>query len=537
MNKKRVIFVLLFLSILYFLVFIYPNNTGAKTVEMISVFEPDEFAQYPHAIRMLEFKGISLRHKIWHFVAYQHYYYGFPFYALSVLALLPVKFLSGINNVQLNMAVLRQFVSVLPMITTFWLLVYIQTKFEKFWKSIILFIFLLSIPIVIKNNLWWHPDSLAILFCVLVIFFLSRDQYRFGANFNFAAIAVGLAIGTKNFGWFFFLTIFVYLFLGYKNENIQFQKILTKSVVFIILMISVVIISNPALIHPEERMRYLMIQKAQSAAMSFGWDVAYQKGPGSWFSIISEYYGHWLTLLLILLGIGIGLYKKETRLTNILILTWVFPMLIYILFFVATKPKHLLMPIALPFFSSLVNFIPPIDEEIDDWKKYLYLIIPSLILLIQFGRNVIWDFQYINNTFHREETHPALSFYSKIEPEIFACLPDGHKMTVFRDVRAYVPESENLNVEISWKAVDYTYIKDLNPEIIVLQMQKINDYTSSNLIEDAFDKDQMRQTQIFYSDAKNMDLEDYQFQFGDNYGMIFLRDDISDLLSCPIDQQ
>ena len=143
MNKKRVIFVLLFLSILYFLVFIYPNNTGAKTVEMISVFEPDEFAQYPHAIRMLEFKGISLRHKIWHFVAYQHYYYGFPFYALSVLALLPVKFISGINNVQLNMAVLRQFVSVLPMITTFWLLVYIQTKFEKFWKSIIIIYFLI----------------------------------------------------------------------------------------------------------------------------------------------------------------------------------------------------------------------------------------------------------------------------------------------------------------------------------------------------------------------------------------------------------
>ena len=535
MKNKRVIFVLLFLSILYFVIFIGPNNTGAKTVEMISVFEPDEFAQYPHAIRMLEFKGISLRHKIWHFVAYQHYYYGFPFYAFSVLSLLPVKFLSGINNVQLNMAVMRQIVSVLPMITTFWLLVYIQTKFEKFWKSIILFVFLLSIPIVIKNNLWWHPDSLAILFCVLVIFFLSRDQYRFGVNFNLAAISVGLAIGTKNLGWFFFLTIFVYLVLGYKNKNIQLQKLLSKSVIFLILMISVVIISNPALIHPVERSRYLMIQKAQSAAMSFGWDVAYQKGPGSWYSIISEYYGHWLTLLLLLIGLGIGLYKKETRLTNILILTWVIPMLVYILFFVAIKPTHLLMPIALPLFSSLVNIIPPIDEKIENWKKYLYLIIPALIFLMQFGRNVIWDYQYINDTFHREEVHPALSFYSKMEPEILACLPDGRHMTVFRDVRAYVPESDNLDVEISWKAVDYTYIKELNPEIIVLQMQKVYDYTSPNLIDDAYDKDQMRQTQIFYSDAKNKDLMDYQFQMGDNYGMIFLRDDISDLLSCPVE--
>ena len=213
MDKKKVIFFLLLISIIYFLIFFGPNNTGAETVEMISVFEPDEFAQYPHVIRMLEFQGISLRHKIWHFVAYQHYYYGFPFYALSVLILLPVKFLSGINNVQLNLALMRQFVSVLPMITAFWLLVYIQTRFEKFWKSIILFIFLLSIPIVIKNNLWWHPDSLAIVFCVLVVYFLSRDQYRFGIDFNLAAISVGFAIGTKNLGWFFFLTIFVYFLL------------------------------------------------------------------------------------------------------------------------------------------------------------------------------------------------------------------------------------------------------------------------------------------------------------------------------------
>ena len=269
--------------------------------------------------------------------------------------------------------------------------------------------------------------------------------------------------------------------------------------------------------------------------MGFGWDVAYEKGPGSWYSIISEYYGHWFTLLLLLIGVGIGLYRKETRLTNILILTWVFPMLIYIMFFVAIKPNHLLMPIALPLFSSLANIIPPIDEKFENWKKYMYLIIPSLILLMQFGKNVIWDYQHIIDTYHREDLHPALSFYSKMEPEILACLPSGQHMTAFRDVRVYVPEGENLKVEISWKAVDYTYIKELNPEIIVLWVQRIYDYTSPNLINDAYDKDQMRQTQIFYSDAKNKDLTDYQFQFGDNYGMVFLRDDISDLLSCPVE--
>ena len=81
---------------------------------MISVFEPDEFAQYPQITRLLEFQGETIKHKLCHFVAYQHCYYGFPFYALSPFSLLPVKIFSGMENVQVNMLVLRQWVSVLP---------------------------------------------------------------------------------------------------------------------------------------------------------------------------------------------------------------------------------------------------------------------------------------------------------------------------------------------------------------------------------------------------------------------------------------
>ena len=177
--KKRTIVGMLIISILYFILFYLPNNVGAANREMLSVFEPDEFAQYPHVIEMLKFRGDTLRQQLWHFVAYQHYYYGFPFYALSALFLIPLKLFSSVSDVQQNMLILRLFVSVLPMIITLWILVYIQTKYENFLKSILIFIFLLSIPVIIKNNLWWHPDSLAILFCVLVIYFLVKDQFQF----------------------------------------------------------------------------------------------------------------------------------------------------------------------------------------------------------------------------------------------------------------------------------------------------------------------------------------------------------------------
>ncbi|MCJ7734945.1 MAG: hypothetical protein MUP11_10395 [Anaerolineales bacterium] len=531
MNKK-ILITLGLISLLYFLIFLLPNNAGAENLEMISIFEPDEFAQYPHLIKMLEFRGDTLRHKTWNFVAYQHYYYGFPFYAYSALWLLPVKWISSLANVQLNMLLLRQFVSVLPMITTFCLMVYIQTSFEEFWKSVLLFGFLLSIPMVIKNNLWWHPDSLAILFCVLVFLFLKRDGLEFKENFYFAAIAVGLATGTKMLGWFFFLTIPLYLIIGILEHKINWLELIKKAVIFLLIMSLTILISNPALIHPLDRAQYLKIQKAQSAAMSFGWNVSYQKGPSSWFDIINEYYGHWIFLILLAVSLGIGVINKKTRLTNILILSWIIPMLVYILFFVAIKPKHLLLPIAIPFYSSLVNIIPNRENFQSNRMKAVSIFIPLLILLFQFGSNLNWDYQQLKNTSTREESHPALAFYSRLESSIFDCLPDDYHITVFRDVRAYVPSTPTREVIMNWEIVDYEYMERLNPDVIVLQQQKINDYTKPDIVNSAQDKNQMQRTFDFYSDARQNELNNYKFLFEDDYGAVFIQGDLSELIDC-----
>ena len=98
-KKNGIIFGLLLLSVIYFCIFLIPNRTGADDLNMLSVFEPDEFAQYPYLISMIEFKGNSIKQNLWRFVAYQHYYYGFPFYFFSAALLLPLKLSSGVGNV------------------------------------------------------------------------------------------------------------------------------------------------------------------------------------------------------------------------------------------------------------------------------------------------------------------------------------------------------------------------------------------------------------------------------------------------------
>ena len=66
-NKKQIrylVLIIIVFSTIYFCVFVFPNNTGAEDINMLSIFEPDEFAQYPYVMRMIEFKGDSIRHAL-----------------------------------------------------------------------------------------------------------------------------------------------------------------------------------------------------------------------------------------------------------------------------------------------------------------------------------------------------------------------------------------------------------------------------------------------------------------------------------------
>ena len=71
--QKRIFFILLAIGSLYFILFIPPNNTGADDQMMISLFEPDEFAQYPIAEKMVAPED-SLKQALINFLIYGHYY-------------------------------------------------------------------------------------------------------------------------------------------------------------------------------------------------------------------------------------------------------------------------------------------------------------------------------------------------------------------------------------------------------------------------------------------------------------------------------
>lgn len=448
-NSKQILSILILLSCVYFLVFLFPNMEGAKDVNMLSVFEPDEFAQYPHVIRML--RGGEIFEAIRRFFAYQHYFYGFPFYFSSAITVFPIKLIQGhLGNTRLTMTTLRQMVNVLPMILTILLLVYLQTGFENYAASIGLYIFLAAIPIVVKNNLWWHPESLVLLFLVLTLFFLDRDKFNFDRSFYLAAITTGIATATKLIGLFYFLTIPVYILLGIINKHIDRKQALAAATKFVLIMFVAILLSSPMLLIPGELNKVIKIQKNQAEAMSFGWGVAYAKGPASWFGIIQEYYGLWVTILIAFFLVLVGIFANRKRVLNITILTWVLPYSFYILFFIAIKPKHFFMPVALPLFSSLAMislFFEEKSGEISKSTTHSFMkarkILGCLLLLVvawQGVQYVSWDIDYYLDELNREKESDSINFFKQVEDDYLAQIPDDYPLSIYRDVRIYVPE-------------------------------------------------------------------------------------------------
>ncbi len=526
-TQKRVFTVLIFISLAYFIAFLFPNNTGAKDEMMISLFEPDEFAQYPVVTQMLE-PDSSRNQTIYNFFAYGHYYYGSPFYVSSALLLLPLKLTQDLTDTQLNMLLLRQFISILPMLGALLLLTYIQTKFSSTVKSIGLFVFLLAVSAVVENNLWWHVDSLAVFFVALTLFFLDRDDGRFGLDFALAAASTGLAAGTKVIGLFFVLTIPTYLLIGILSKKLTRRTAILKGLLFVGIMAAAIVISNPFLLLENQRAEMIKTLTRQSRSMSEGWTLTYAKGPASWLNIIEELYGQLIFVGLAFIALILGILRGENRIRHLLIATWALPLGLYVLFTIAIKPTHFFLPILLPVYSSLVVFLEFSPFNAEKPRKPITWLWGGLILAVIAYQFVVYankDVELYREVLTREENEKSLVFYEVLEKDYLPRIQTDDQLKVFRDVRMYFPESPRWKVRTYWNS-KYSTIEKIKPDIIILWSQRILDYTSENAQANAVDPKSFQDTYTFFVDADKDQLRDYRLVYRDSEGLMFVSDAI-----------
>jgi len=534
-STTKTLIILGIISVLYFVLFIPANNTGAKDVNMIAVFNIDEYAQYPHAIGMLV-PGDTLIKTLRNFFIYGHYFYGFPFYFWSAIALLPSLIFTGASwssQTALNMLLMRQIVNVLPMIVAVLLLVWIQTRYRRWWLATGLFVLLLSMPVVVGNDLWWHPDSLAMLSVVVTLLFLDLDQQRFGRYFLIAAAACGVAIGIKYEGVFFGLAIPIYLVWGALAHKISWKRMIGMAAAFVGIMLAALVISNPLLLLPQERAEIIHYQIWQYQQTTGGIIVASKQAffrLGVYPESFRNGYGELAFMLLGMAGMVLGFLRPQRRVITVMMLAFVVPQ------FITTNNAaglrlYYFIPVTMLLLSNLANFFPEANETMT-WPQWVRKVLPwvsvvvGVAAVVQFGIFAVNDAKQITSQIHREETSTSISFYEQIDPSILERIVLNRKLVILRDWQMYIPEKPAWRIEIDWNNITNDTITQIKPDVIVLDQANVKLFTGPDALQQAADVNQMKQWQAFYGAAASDQLPGYKMVLDNKTGVVLVKDEL-----------
>jgi hypothetical protein len=494
---------------------------------MVKVFEPDEAVPLNYLFDMLK-PAEDIKQSIYNFLDYNYYFYGFPYFAFSALSILPIKLMGEFeSHYPETMYLLRQMISVVPIIISIYLLVGMQTKYRsKIW-SVALFMLLLSVPAVIRNDFWWHPDSLVILFIVLTIHFLNKDELALGRNFLFAAVTCGFSIGIKMTGFFFFLTIAIYLLWGFFAKKNTLKRTVAMGVTFILLMVFGYLLANPLFVFRYKE--YFRVFQSQTRLLRDGYEVIYDKGLQVAAPTLVNYYGSWFFLILASLAPVVGIIRNRNRLLNVIILSWAFPLTIYVLTASHFKFQYWL-PVALPLFSSLTAFIP--DLAALRWagtsrskKQIAWSVLGVLaagIISFQFVSYLQRDIDQYQQRLHRAKDSPSINFYQEAVSHL-GLLPE-QEVYVYHDVRLYVPDTSPWKKFSVFHLLSYEFFEETNPGIILLMQQRIRDYLNPDV--EGINPEELEISREFYDDADQGQIRGYLLVYRNDFGLCFVREDI-----------
>ena len=526
-KKKTTVWLMILIGVLYFLCFIPANLTGAETPEMLEVFEVDEYAQYGHVIRMLT-PGDSLYQTLRSFFIYLHYFYGFPFYFWSALSILPLKLFPSVwqGNTRVIMCVLRQMISVLPMILSAGLLTWIVTKFKNILTAVLLDVLLLTMPAVLQNDFWWHPDSLTLLFLSLTFFFLDRDEMRCGRNFFFAAFACGAAIGTKYLGLYFALAIPAYLLCCLIAETVSFRQLIVKAGLFLLVMAAAILFSDPLLLLPQERAEIFGIMKQQTELSGSGIFLQYQNvflEDGHLPDWLTENYLRlpWIALAFVTLIGAVVSRKRNIRTLGTVLLCYLVTACTVNLNAAASR-LHYFLPIMLPLAACLGWFPEILPERYrSSARNALYVLLGLQMIL-----NVRTDIPLMKIQLHREDNSGSIALYNTLQADYLPLpeVPPERMTRVYRDWKVYFPEQEGYAVLTDWNLASFPLLSEWHPDLILLENENIRAYSAEGVTERGVNSDKMSLTAAFYSAAAEKAIPGYEFLTENNFGMVFKKE-------------
>lgn len=363
-KQKKILLTLSVMGLIYFMAFIPVNLQGTSSEHEFYLTGGDEYVIYPILTSIMT-PGETARETVYRIIEYEDYHYGYPFYVASALVLLPVRLIDGSDfaeHYQINLLLLRQCVSILPIILSALIISYLGTRWRKWISAMLVFLLILSLPGVIRYNMiFWHPDGLTVLCVCLTLFFFDRDKLRFGIDFHTAAIFCGLAISIRLFGVFFFLAVAGLLVAGIWKKKLSFLRLISSAIVFLCIMATTVVVTNPFLFDPGARERMAATLSEKSHEMREGYDEPdpqdiYRTCWDAWLPFMTKDFGSGIFLAFLLISALAAAGFSTERVFPATLCAWVLALGGFLVYVVAVKLFQYMLPLFIPLYGSSFLF-------------------------------------------------------------------------------------------------------------------------------------------------------------------------------------
>lgn len=355
-TQRKVFIVLAVLGLIYFAAFI-PVNYGGR-------MHPDEEVIYPDVVNIL-IPGETFIETLSDSFIISSWWYGYPYFPMSALTLVIPRILYGndfASRIELNLLLMRQFISVLPMVVSILLLIYLVNEYKQFWASIGMFVVLCLIPGVVHyNTRFWHPDSIIVLLVLLTIWLLKRDRLRFGRDFYLAAFTVGFNAVIKVWGLFFFLAIGGYLLAGWFTKKMDFKKMVKVGLFFILVMLGSILITSPSITIPWNLKAYISELREYYPVMRQGYNEpdpegVYRLGLPAWMVFFRMHFMQDFFFYFSIFALVTGSLLGTEKTLNRLILAWCSAIGVFLVGWIAVKSFQYLLPLMIPLYGSVFLF-------------------------------------------------------------------------------------------------------------------------------------------------------------------------------------
>jgi hypothetical protein len=513
----------------YVAAFVPANLTGAADVNMLAVFRIDEFGQFRTLWRMTT-PSESTTEALYRFVAYDYYYYGFPFFAVSAVVFWPLRAIyeaSGEPGLTTASALALRELSPLFTALAIGILVALWTRLRSLPHMVALFAFLAAMPAVVGNNLWWHPDGLLLFWIVATIAALSLDGRKLRGWFYTAAFACGLATATKTVGLWFFAAVALHLFRA--RSQLPISKLAIAAAGFAATMLLAIAAASPHYFLPSEWDEIFAAVSTWKRGIEVGWGTRGETGLAAWAPVVRDGFG-WMTTWVVLLALGtltaLRAKRSEDRELAATILAWVIPLSAFLLIQVALQVERYLLPVLVPLASCAGS--PLLWQELRvrgafSRHRRLAAVAVAALLCAQLGFNFLQDLQLYRSVLYREEASPSLAFWERLDSEVLSRLPPEAKVRIFRDLYVYVPPDPRFETHVRWRSTEHADIEASNPDLVLLRRSQIDHLADPASLETSIDRDLALRAHRFHRDARDDSIPGYRQLIASDFAIAYGR--------------